>query len=603
MIGTILNGRYEIEELIGTGGMADVYRATDNLLGRTVAVKILHPQYAKDPVFIQRFRQEAQAAGNLSQPNVVNVYDWGVEGEVYYLVMEYVEGQDLKDIILQGGPLLPERAVEIALAICAALEAAHAQGIVHRDIKPQNIFVTNDGRIKVMDFGIARSAGGTAMTQTGTIMGTAQYISPEQAQGRTADPRSDLYSLGVVIYEMLTGKVPFDGENPVSIAYKHVREDPLPPSMVNPDISPELEAVVMKALAKNPENRYQSTVEMRADLERCLEGTPVHATPVLPPAVAAGDTRVYPANAAAGEPKRSWMWLWILVIVLLVAGIGVGAWAIFRDSGGVKVPDVVGQTTEAATKTLKEKGLELKVAKTVIDLDKEEGVVISQEPQAGSSLSRGGTVNVVVTKGAISVPDLTGLSRAEAEAALDAVGLKLQGISQQYNQAIEKDKVITQSPEPGAQVSEGSSVSIVTSKGPEMVTVPDVVGLTQDAATSRLETAGLQAQVQEVSSPDKPAGTVISQSPEGGNKVPKGTGVSIEVAIEPETTGVPDVLGMRQGEAEIEIMDAGLKPYVIQQETSKANVGIVLNQKPKKGTEVQRDSQVTIYVGVEKTES
>ena len=279
MVGRTLNSRYSLEQLIGTGGMADVYRATDQLLGRTVAVKILHPQFAKDPVFIERFRLEAQAAANLNQPNVVNVYDWGIEDSTYYLVMEYVEGLNLKDIILRGGPLLPERAVEIAIAITGALEAAHTAGIVHRDIKPQNIICTSDDKVKVMDFGIARATGGQAMTQTGTIMGTAQYISPEQAQGRVADPRSDLYSLGVVLYEMLTARVPFDGENPVSIAYKHVREDPLPPSMINPDVSPELEAVVMKALAKNPENRYRSAKEMRADLERSLEGAPVHATP------------------------------------------------------------------------------------------------------------------------------------------------------------------------------------------------------------------------------------------------------------------------------------------------------------------------------------
>ena len=283
----------------------------------------------------------------------MNVFDWGIEDSIYYLVMEYVEGRDLKDIILQGGPLLPERAVEIAMSICLALEAAHAQGIVHRDIKPQNVIVTYDNKIKVMDFGIARTTGGSAMTQTGTIMGTAQYISPEQAQGRSADPRSDLYSLGVVLYEMLTGKVPFDGDNPVSIAYKHVREDPLPPSMVNPDVSPGLEAVVMKALAKNPENRYQSAVEMRSDLERCLEGAPVYATPMLPMDEAAlGATRAYPAVGGAPPGKRSLAWLWISIIVIaLLAATGVGVWAIVRNTGGVSVPSVTGKTlTEAESR-------------------------------------------------------------------------------------------------------------------------------------------------------------------------------------------------------------------------------------------------------------
>ncbi len=595
MIGTTLNGRYEIEELIGTGGMADVYRARDNLLGRTVAVKVLHAQYAKDPVFIQRFRQEAQSAGNLNQPNVVNVYDWGIEGDTYYLVMEYVEGRDLKDVILSGGPLLPERAVEITLDICAALEAAHAQGIIHRDIKPQNVFITNNNQVKVMDFGIARSAGGTAMTQTGTIMGTAQYISPEQAQGQTADQRSDLYSLGVVLYEMLTGKPPFDGDNPVSIAYKHVREDPLPPSMVNPDISPELEAVVMKALSKNPENRYQNVVEMQADLERCLEGFPVYATPVLPPDQA-GATRAYPVG---GAPKRSLAWLWIIIIVLLLLGIGVGVWAILSGSGGVNVPNVVGETTENATAILKEKGLKLEISKRVIDIDKPEGVVISQDPQEGSNISKGGTVTVVVTKSAMLVPNLVGMSQSEAESALSAVGLELQGISQAYSQSVAKDKITSQSPPADSQVSEGSSVSIVVSKGPELVTVPEVVGLTQSAATQQLESAGFQVEVEEDPSSAEEAGTVLSQQPEGGGKAPKGGTVTIRVATEPETATVPDVRGELESDARQQIIDAGFEPVIIYESTTPANVGRVLGQSPEKNTEAEKGSQVTIRVGKE----
>lgn len=601
MVGTELNGRYMIEQLIGTGGMADVYRAKDNLLGRTVAVKILHPQFAKDPVFIQRFRHEAQAAANLSQPQIVNVYDWGIEGEVYYLVMEYVQGRDLKSLIKQGGPLMPERAVEIAIAITEALEAAHAGEIVHRDIKPQNIIVTNDNDIKVMDFGIARSAGGSAMTQTGTIMGTAQYISPEQAQGQAADPRSDLYSLGIVLYEMLTAKVPFDGETPVSIAYKHVREDPLPPSMINPDVSPELEAVVMKALAKNPENRYQNAVEMRADLERLLEGTPVYATPVLSPDEAAkGATAAYPLGAGT-QGRRSRAWIWIIVVMILVAGAAAAAIAIVSSSSGVQVPNVVGQTEQQATQTLSQKGLKLSVSKRVIDMEKPADVVISQDPGAGSKISKNGTVEVVVSKGPelVTVPECRGVSETEATARLNEAGLKLGEVTQDFSETVPKDKVAEQNPEAGARVSKATSVNLIVSKGPEMVGVPNVIGLTQDAATTQLEGAGLVAEVASVSSTTQPEGTVIAQNPESGTRVAKGSKVTISVVKKPELATVPSVITQTQSAAETALTNAGFTVTVIdKQVTDPTQKGKVVDQSPTGGTQAEKGSKVTIYVGI-----
>jgi len=527
MVGKILNSRYELEQLIGTGGMADVYRARDTLLGRTVAVKILHPQFAKDPVFIERFRQEAQAAANLNQPNIVNVYDWGIEDSTYYIVMEYVMGRDLKDIIVQGGPLLPERAVEIAMAICLALDVAGAHGIVHRDIKPQNIIVTNDGQIKVMDFGIARTAGGSAMTQTGTIMGTAQYISPEQAQGRVADPRSDLYSLGVVLYEMLTGRVPFDGENPVAIAYKHVREDPLAPSMINPDISPELEAVVMKALAKNPENRYQTAMEMRSDLERCLEGAPVYATLVLPPEE--GQTQ---ALTRAAPPRRSrTAWIWVLVIAIFLTGVAFLIFALVRNSGGVQVPDVIGMKQSDAQALLTSKGFKMNVSKAVKDATKPKDTVISQDPKAGSNLQKGGTVNVEISQGPdlVGVPNVVGMTPDAATAALQAAGLTLGDTLHTNSATIPKNKVAVQNPAAGAQVSKGTAVTITISDGPEMGLVPDVTTLTADAAASKLSQAGFKAGVQYVTSSTGTEGTVQSQSPAAGSSAPKGSTVTINV--------------------------------------------------------------------------
>ena len=607
MTGKVLNSRYELEQLIGTGGMADVYSGTDTLLGRTVAVKILHTRYARDPVFIERFRQEAQAAANLNQPNIVSVFDWGIEDDVYYIVMEYVEGLDLKDIILRGGPLLPERAVEIAMAISLALEAAHAQGIVHRDIKPQNVIVTRENRVMVMDFGIARAAGGNAMTQTGTIMGTPQYISPEQAQGRTADPRSDLYSLGVVLYEMLTGKVPFDGDNPVAIAYKHVREDPLPPSMINPDVSPELEAVVMKSLAKNPENRYRNAVEMRADLERCLEGAPVYATPVLSPEEAAGGaaaTRQYAGYAQGARPARkSRTWLWILLVVLLLAGAGTGAWAILRSTGGIQVPDLVGQSEDAARQILVDAGLEPGNTGRDFSDSIPKGSVMEQNPRAGSRVSKSMKVDIVVSKGQslVAVPDCRGLSLDAAKAKLEEAGLEPGGVNEEFSPNVAAGNVSSQEPAPGERVSEGSSVALAVSKGPEMVIVPNVVGQAKDAAVQQLKDKGLEAEVQEVSDATKTEGNVFGQNPAAGENVAKGSKVVISVAVRPQQVKVPNVVNAAQADAQNTLVTAGFEVVVIKEETAVASkVGKVLSQSPAANTVVEKGSRVTITVGIEK---
>lgn len=600
MVGKVLNSRYELEQLIGTGGMADVYRARDNLLGRTVAVKILHPQFAKDPVFIERFRHEAQAAANLNQPNIVNVFDWGIEGSTYYIVMEYVEGRDLKAIIIAGGPLLPERAVEIAMSICLALDAAHSNGIVHRDIKPQNIIVTNEGQIKVMDFGIARSAGGSAMTQTGTIMGTAQYISPEQAQGRAADPRSDLYSLGVVLYEMLTGRVPFDGENPVAIAYKHVREDPLPPSLINPDISPELEAVAMKALSKNPENRYQTAMEMRSDLERCLEGSPVYATPVLPPGdVARGQTQAFEAGGPQPRGSRT-AWIWVLVIAIFLAGVAVLAYALVSNSSGADVPSVTGMKTADAQELLESKGFKMNVSKTVKDATKPKDTVISQDPAAGSKLKKGGTVNVVVSGGPdlVTVPNIVGMSPDAATAALVAAGLKLGTTSQVNSATVEAGKVAQQEPLADSQAPKDSAVNIAVSKGPELAQVPEVVGLTADAASARLSEAGFKTDIQYVTSGTDTEGLVKTQNPAGGASAPKGSTVTISVVKRPEQRSVPTVTGMTKEAATSTLTGQGFTVNVVNQVSTPANVGKVINQTPTGGTLADVGSAVTITVGV-----
>lgn len=600
MKGEVLNSRYELDDLIGSGGMADVYRARDLMLGRTVAVKVLHQQYARDPVYVERLHQEARAAANLNQPNIVSVFDWGVEGDLHFIVMEYVEGFNLKEMILQGGVLMPERAVEIAVAICQGLEAAHSHGIIHRDIKPQNVIVTRTNQVKVMDFGIARAAGGSAMTQTGTIMGTAQYISPEQAQGRSADPRSDLYSLGVLIYEMLTGKVPFDGETPVAIAYMHVREDPLPPSVLNPDISPELVSVVMKALAKNPENRYQNAREMQADLERCLEGAPVHATPVLPADDLKGATRAYSSISSSPPRRRSLAWVWIIVGLLVLGGAGAGIWALISATAGIHVPKIIDKTQAEAERLITE--AELSVGNVASDFspDVEEGKVISQNPKGGTSAERGMRVDFVVSKGAaeVLVPDCRGRTAAEAEDIIKGAGLKVGSVTEEYNKDIEKGKVASQDPAPGAQVAGASEVNLAVSKGPEMATVPNVVGLSSQQAQSQLSGAGFVANVETVKTGEHADGMVFQQNPAAGQQAAKGTSVAISVASSPQHKRVPDVTGMQRGAAESALNAEGFTVRVVEQMTDPSNIGLVIRQSPAGGSTAGEGEQVTIYVGV-----
>jgi len=398
---------------------------------------------------------------------------------------------------------------------------------------------------------------------------------------------------------MLIGKVPFDGENPVAIAYKHVREDPLPPSMINPDISPELEAVVMKALSKNPENRYQSAVEMYSDLERCLEGAPVYATPVLPQQEASlGATRAYPAVPTTPR-RRSLAWLWIgIICVVALAGIGIGAWALVSSIGGVAVPQVVGLNKSDAQQRLNEAGLEMKVEKTVIDAQKPKDTVISQDPAPGSKLDKGGTVQVVVSKGVekVGVPNLVGITQAEASAALSSAGLKLGEVSQEFTARAPKGVVISQSPTSGSQVAKDSDVSVTVSKGAETVTVPDVAGMTQDAATQALAAVGLQVGVETQTSTTVPEGSVISQAPAAGQDVPKGSTVTITVAKQQPTVDVPNVVGMKKAAAKTTLEQKGFAVNIIQTVDPSKTAGQVYKQTPSSPSKAPGGSNVTIYV-------
>src|SRR6266536_2597716 len=411
----VLGGRYEIDTVLGRGGMAEVYLGTDRVLGRKVAVKVLEPQYARDASFVARFRREAQSAASLNHPNVVNVFDTGSDDGTHFIVMEYVQGKTLSQVI-KDAPLLPERAVEIAQSVAEALAFAHQNGIVHRAVKPGNIMLTPSGDVKVMDFGIARATTSDSLTQTATVLGTATYFSPEQAQGEPVDARSDVYSLGCVLYEMLTAQPPFSADTAVAVAYKHVREDPVPPSSLNRDVPAGLDAIVMKCLAKNPDNRFQSAEELRQDLARFLAGRPVMATPILPLAPtevverAARPTSVLPATAtgAVEQPRRWVAWAIIgLIVALLVTGLVLLAMNLLSSGSGlVTVPDVRGKPLRVAENILENQGFKAEPAGRQ-QSTYPKGTVADYDPKQAKV---GDTIRLFISSGGpvqkVTVPDV-----------------------------------------------------------------------------------------------------------------------------------------------------------------------------------------------------
>jgi eukaryotic-like serine/threonine-protein kinase len=546
----VLNGRYEIEELLGQGGMARVFRGTDGVLGRSVAVKVLSPQYAGDDQFVARFRREAQAAAGLNHPNIVSVYDTGSQGDVHYIVMEYVEGRTLRDVIRQDGPILPERVSEIGQAVARALASAHEAGLVHRDIKPGNIMLTRDGEVKVMDFGIARTSTGDTLTQTAAVLGTASYLSPEQAQGATVDARSDIYSLGCVLYEMLTGRPPFTGDSPVAIAYKHVREDPVPPGRINQDVPDSLEAVVMKSMAKNPENRYQNADELREDLERVAQGMPTLATPLLPGESTQVVTRRMPDEGTAvmtgvppgEEPERRRRW-WVVLLVLALLGLlGLAAFFLVREllpttPTGVRVPGVVGLDVDEATERLEQAGFRVEEEREFNE-DVPRNEVLEQDPPAGERVDRGETVTIVVSRGQepVPVPGVVGLPEEEARAALEDAQLRVGSVIPQASEE-EEGTVIAQEPQEGDRVRPGFGVTLTVSSGPETVSVPDVICEDLDSAQAEVESAGLDLVPTGTRTTDEcPPGTVVEQNPAPGTEVERGSNVRVKEAVAPVPT-------------------------------------------------------------------
>lgn len=596
----VFGRRYRVTEKIGSGGMAEVYKAVDGVLGRTVAVKVLHPRYASDPNFVARFRQEAQAAANLSHPSIVNIYDWGRDDDTYYIVMEYVHGTDLKALIEQHGAIDPMKAAEYGAQVASALAAAHGYDIIHRDIKPHNIVLAPDGTVKVMDFGIAR-AGNTTLTQTGSVLGTAHYVSPEQAQGRPLGPASDLYSLGVVLYEMTTGRLPFDADTPVAVALKQVNEEPVAPRTLNPDIPPALEAVIMRAMQKDPATRYVSAEEMRADLKRVLAGGSVAA-----PASASrafDETSVMPAVAGAGPrvqpmPEQRNPWPWIIgVVVLILAGLGI-AWAlgVFGSAEMVTVPDVMGKTLAEATDVIASAEMTVGPITERTDENVEPGLVIEQNPIGGSEAEKGSEIALVISLGpdVAEVPVLIDMTESEALRLISDRDFR-PDIQREYNTEVPDGQVFQQSPEAGGMAAPGTVITIVVSRGTQLVRVPDVVGQSRQKASDVLGAAGFQVKVTEEFHDTVAVGMVIGQNPDSGVSLDAGATVTIRVSKGPDEVTVPNVIDLSEAQARSDLGAAGLTATVNYQVSPDDDV--VLTQDPVPAQRVRRGTAVTIWVG------
>jgi eukaryotic-like serine/threonine-protein kinase len=555
---TVFKGRYELHRKLARGGMSDVYLARDQVLDRPVAVKVLFPEYAKDATFVERFRREAQAAAKLNQPNIVSVYDWGEELGTYFIAMEYIEGQSLSEIIRAEGALAPRRVAEIGADVAAALGFAHRHGVVHRDVKPGNVMIETSGQVKVADFGIAQALSGSEqaqLTRAGSVMGTATYFSPEQAQGKQVDNRSDLYSLGCVLFEMLTARPPFDGDSPVAIAYKHVQELAVPPSQLGFDVPAPLEAIVMKLLSKNPDNRYDNAEDLRADLSRYLDGQPVSAAAAVAaaaaplaatmalPATPGPATGYVPAADDYEAPRRrgSGVLIGILVLLLIALGVGLFYWGSNISKTGAKkqvtVPTVVNLPVDQATPLLTNAGFKVNVQQVPNDT-KAAGIVFDQDPKGQTQADEGTVVTLSVSLGIGDgeVPNVVGQAESSALASLQNAGFVAIS-TQQADPTVAKGLVISQTPNGGAKAQKGTKVTIVVSTGKEAVEVPDVSGQTAANAANKLGQAGFKTSQKEEFSDAVPKGRVIRTDPAAGAKAdPASTTVLLIVSSGPENT-------------------------------------------------------------------
>ncbi|MHB8532185.1 MAG: Stk1 family PASTA domain-containing Ser/Thr kinase [Solirubrobacteraceae bacterium] len=616
---TLIDGRYRVVSRLGSGGMADVYLAHDELLGREVAVKVLHHHFAEDQEFVERFKREASSAAGLSHPNIVGIFDRGEWNGTYYIAMEYVAGRSLKAIVRDHGAMDPCEAIDMVVQILSAARSAHRRGVIHRDLKPHNVIVDEDGRARVTDFGIAR-AGASDMTMTGSIMGTAQYLSPEQAQGYTVSAASDIYSVGVILYELLTGALPFQGETAVAIAFKQVSAVPRPPSELNPALPASLDAVVLRALAKDPVERFADDDELIAALGAEREALPAQAALAYdgrPPAHAGGSDPptglLFAVPAAPPEPygslpeeerRRRWGW-WALAGLLVAGAVAAALLLVLAPAQKVTVPGVTGQSQQTASATLHQAGLapeaSLAASPTVPS-----GVVISQSPAAGALLAKGGHVKIVVSGGPASaaVTPVENLPEGQALARLRKAGFK-PTVRSVASPTVAAGRAIGTEPPAEVEAKVGSRVVVLVSSGPELVKVPVVTGQQLSAAEASLSNARLAVgTTTKRTSMTASPGTVLGQTPTAGSSVKQGSKVDLVVAEAPKEIPVPGVVGQSQTLALVTLGQAGFKPKTTSVPTGEAGqVGTVLRQTPAAGAKALKGSAVTIGVGVQQVKT
>jgi len=618
--GTELGDRYELGHQIGSGGMASVYLAYDTVLDREVAVKVLAERFAADQAFVERFRREASAAAGLNHPNIVGVYDRGGAEGTYYIVMEYLKGPDLKKVIRDQGPLDPAVAVDNALQILSALSAAHAAGIIHRDIKPQNVMVGEDGRLRVADFGIARADADQQMTEAGSVIGTAQYLSPEQAQGEETTAASDTYAVGIVLYEMLTGRVPFDGDRPVTVAMKQINEPPVPPRVFAQGIPPELDAVVMKALSKRPEDRYASAedftaalLDVRAEMPGGQQSTLILTAPAAGAAAGAGAAATMETQAlgnASGSGRGGGRGgskgkkkgggnrpaIWGIAAVIVAALVVALALALTRGgSDMVAVPDVAGFDAPAASRAITDAGL-TPTQRTQASDTVQVGVVIGTQPEAGTEVAVESTVTILVSSGPaeVTVPNVVGEALEDAQATLEKAGFDV--TTEEVDSDREIGTVVRQAPRAGSMAGSGDTVTLYVSKGVTKVTVPDVTGSSVSSARSELSSAGLSvgSVTEDDGSSGQSPGTVVGQDPSSGASVAKGTSVNLVIAAQ-SGSSVPDVTGSDQSTARNKLESLGFNVNSSGAESTQPE-GTVIDQDPQPGATVPAGSTVTIIV-------